>query len=157
MICVLSSLAPPFYALIIGIDEYPHRTNLRGAVADAEAMEAYLRNELNVPKDQIIHLHNSRATRHRIIKKWKSLYKDKRIHRGDPILIYFAGHGASANAPSHWTDMAGGRNAKIQLLVPYDYDGETVQPIADVTLGYLLDKLSKAKGNNIVSIIHRLV
>lgn len=148
-----SKYCPPLYVLIIGIDTYlrPSTPDLRGAVADADAIENYVLHQLNVPANQIITLRNGQATRKAIIEAWDSLRKDERIKKGDPILIYYAGHGARAPPPEEWKQQISGGETKIELLVPCDVDGETVHPVADRTIALLMDMLSNAKGDNIVS------
>ena len=141
--------------MVIGIDRYKSKDirPLRGAVADARAFAAYLENQLSVPQDHIIILENKSATRAAILEKFGSLANDPRIRPGDPIVIFYAGHGSEAAAPPGWE--AGGRNANIQVTMPYDVycqsRGKVVDPIPDRTLGALLAAISRNKGNNIVS------
>ncbi|KAI0032857.1 caspase domain-containing protein [Vararia minispora EC-137] len=147
------------HALIIGIDHFasPHIKDLHGAVHDADAIVAYIEQELRTPPAQIVNLRNEQATRKRIIRELCKLRSNHSIQRGDPILIYFAAHGTSSLAPSGWNAGTG----KIQLIVPYDChmpdpdaSGKTIAPIPDRTLGALLDKLAQAegKGDNITVI-----
>ena len=122
-------------------------------MADSRAVISYLEGQLHVPKDHITILENEAATRVAILEKLRHLANDPRIQHGDPIFIYYAGHGSEAVAPSGWE--AGGPNANIQLTLPYDvYCGsgdEVVAPIPDRTLGALLGAISQEKGDNIVS------
>ena len=123
-----------------------------GAVPDAEAMRDYLRKNLGVPGSQIRELHNSEATRDAIIDEIKAFSLNKEINEGDPILIFFAGHGGSADTPKGWEV---GSTGKIELLVSYDYsslldDGNPKHGIPDRTLGALLSQLAMEKGDNIV-------
>jgi hypothetical protein len=98
-------------------------------------------------------LENESATRAAILENLRSLANDPRIQRGDPIIIFYAGHGSEVAAPPGWE--AGGRNANIQVIMPYDVyfrsGGKVVDPIPDRTLGALLAAISQNKGNNIVS------
>lgn len=90
---------------------------------------------------------------------------------GDPILIYFAGHGTTADAPDDWTT----GSQLMSLIVPYDCDVKDlkhfqvndmrnrdakhpVYPIPDRTLGALLHILAEKRGDNIVdpSLLRRL-
>ena len=143
------------FALIIGIDRYESKDvkDLRGAVADARAFAAYLEDYLGVLQDDTTILENESATREAILGSLRSCANDPRIQHGDPIVVYFAGHGGEAAAPPGWE--AGDRNADIQLTMPYDVfcqsGGKCVDPIPDRTLGALLDAISENKGNNIVS------
>ena len=143
------------FALIIGINTYKSKDikPLRGAVADARAFAAYLGNQLSVPQDHIIILENESATRAAILENLLSLVNDPRIRPGDPIVIFYAGHGSEAAAPPGWE--AGGRKANIQVTMPYDVycqsGGRVVDPIPDRTLDALLAAISQKKGSNIVS------
>jgi hypothetical protein len=122
-------------------------------VADARAFEDYLQRRLQVPPDRITVLDNKLATRAAFISALRRLATDPRIQPGDPILIFYAGHGSQATAPKGWE--AGGPNANIQLILPYDVfcksGRKLVAPIPDRTLGALLDKIAQEKSDNIVS------
>ncbi|CCM00516.1 uncharacterized protein FIBRA_02550 [Fibroporia radiculosa] len=148
----LSRPDPHLFALIIGINDYkyPSTPNLLGAVPDADAVRDYLQEQLGVPSSQIINLRDSQATRAAILHEIHAFMNDDRIQKGDPILIYYAGHGASAHAPPNWE--AGGSH--IQLLVPHDQScidcsGHLVHGIPDRTLGALLTQIADKKGDNI--------
>ena len=117
--------------MIIGINEYKsHRINdLRGAVPDADAIADYLRTELHVPGDQIINLRNKAATRDAILRELRALRTCSSILPDDPILIFYAGHCTTADAPSGWKT----GSKRISLIVPHDCldhdvdrDGRTV-------------------------------
>ena len=122
-----------------------------GAVPDADAMQNYLQKHLGVPSSQIRNLRNSKATRAAIIDGIKAFSLIDEIEEGDPILIYFAGHGGSADTPKDWEV---GSTGKIELLVPYDHSslegGNPKHGIPDRTLSALLSQLAIEKGNNIV-------
>ncbi|KDN46595.1 hypothetical protein RSAG8_04248, partial [Rhizoctonia solani AG-8 WAC10335] len=92
------------HALIIGINDYPNLSNLKGAVADADEIANFLtsESELKVPPDQIINLRNESATRQNIIDSIKGLQNNPLINREDPILIYYAGHGGTRKATEMW-------------------------------------------------------
>jgi hypothetical protein len=150
----LHRLPPHLFALIIGINEYesPNIPNLVGAVPDADAMQYYLLEHLGVPSSQIWDLRNSEATRAAIIDGMEAFSLNDQIKEGDPILIYYAGHGGSANTPKGWEI---GSTGKIELLIPYDHsspldDGNPKHGIPDRTLGALLSQLADKKGDNIV-------
>jgi hypothetical protein len=125
---------------------------LYGAVADADSVQSYLEDSLNIPKSRIRNLRDSKATRAGIISELTALETNPSIKSGDPILIYFAGHGGEAIVPVSWG--AGGADSMIQTLVPQDYlckiNGEEVCGIPDRTINLLITRLSRAKGNNIV-------
>jgi hypothetical protein len=143
------SKPPSLFALVIGIDEYTTAPLLTGAVADANEVQRYLEHDLKVPSYQIRNLRNEEATRDAIIQAFRALQTRPGIKRGDPILIYYAGHGAEANAPPGWD--AGG--PKIQTILPQNYcteAGNEVYPIPDRTVGALLNSIAEEKGDNIV-------
>ncbi|KAF8961633.1 hypothetical protein BDZ97DRAFT_1828302 [Flammula alnicola] len=116
-------------------------------------MEEYLQSELDVPKSQITSLRNSQATRRMIIQEIQNFGQNPTIKFGDPILIYYAGHGGETSAPPGW-DCEG---SKTQMVIPYDceakVDGEIIHGIPDRTFGWLLKQLADKKGNNITVIL----
>ncbi|CAE6493584.1 unnamed protein product [Rhizoctonia solani] len=144
------------YALIIGINTYPNITPLRGAANDADEMFKFLTSDLGVPLDHIINLRNESASRANIIKSFRDLQNDPRIEKGDPILIYYAGHGGS-HQPSNRMKQAYG-SSKIQVIFPHDYKilppgaTEPINCIPDKTVSALLHDLSKEKGDNLTVI-----
>ena len=115
-------------------------------------MRDYLQKYLGVPSSQIRILLDSEAKRAVIIKEIKDLSLKDEIEKGDPILIYYAGHGGSAYPPKDW---GVGDAGKTELLIPYDYsssleDGDPKHGIPDRTMGFLLSRLAEKKGDNIV-------
>ncbi|SJL06455.1 uncharacterized protein ARMOST_09792 [Armillaria ostoyae] len=132
--------APPLPALVIGIDKYLSNgiRNLRGA-------------------DQIKNLRNKEATRVTVETEINNLGNNTAIKKGDPILIFFAGHGTETNAPSGWP--TGSANGKMQLLVPHDFilggsgDSEQGQGVLDVRLSHLLANMAAKKSDNITVIL----
>jgi Caspase domain len=145
-----SSHLSTIHALIIGINDYPEIDNLEGAVPDALALNKYLKEDLGVPASQIRLLLNADAARSSIIQEFNKLAADERINRGDPIVIFYAGHGGEVDAPKNWE--AG--DTKIQMLIPHDFrttvDGQIVHGIPDRTIGTLLSHVAEKRGNNIV-------
>jgi hypothetical protein len=107
-------------------------------------MPYYLQKHLGIPSSQISNLRDSEATRTAIINEIRAFSTNSYIKKGDPILIYHAGHGA-------------GSTGKIELLVPYDYSrleddrdsDHHKDGIPDRTLGTLLEHLARKKGGNI--------
>ncbi|KIM25370.1 hypothetical protein M408DRAFT_26358 [Serendipita vermifera MAFF 305830] len=142
------------FALLIGIDEYKHDAlnNLNASVADAKAVKAFLETSLGVPASQIQTLYNTEATRDAIIDNIRAFQKNPSIKNGDPILIFYSGHGGTGNAPIDWE--AGG--PEIQILLSHDTlcedKGREICGVPDRTMGALLDQLSNEKGNNITVI-----
>ena len=106
------------------------------------AVAKYLTTALKVPSNRITILLDQGASRNAIIGGFKSLEGNQEIQTGDPILIFYAGHGA---------EIVDGGGRTIQAIIPQDHDGITVHPIPDRTVGGLLAQIYKVKGDNIVS------
>ncbi|PBK59431.1 hypothetical protein ARMSODRAFT_899277 [Armillaria solidipes] len=148
---------PPLFALVIGIDKYfsDGIRDLSGAVADADAINTFLQEALGVPKGQIKDLRNEEATKLTIEAAIEDLGNNPAIKKDDPILIYYAGHGAEANAPAGWPST----NGKIQMLVPHDFipsgssNSKQGQGVLDVRLSHLLADLAAKKSDNITVIL----
>jgi hypothetical protein len=108
---------------------------------------------MGVPKDNITQLLDNEATRHNIITALGSLVKNDKIEKDNAIVIFFAGHGARCPAPVEWSPA----QSKVEILCPVDVgvaarQGKSlVTGIPDRTIAALLNKISVAKGNNIVS------
>jgi hypothetical protein len=118
-------------------------------VPDANEIVNWLVGDLNVPRNQVSLITNEAASRASIISALEAFRSDSRIHQGDPILIYYAGHGSSIPSPDDWE--CGGPGRKIQILVPQDYSPERgIHGIPDHVLGWLIHRIAQKKGNNIV-------
>lgn len=143
------------FALIIGIDIYEHSRmpNLSGAVADADSVFKFVNEKMSVSQERIQVIRNEAATRQSIIKNLSLLAEENiawDIRKGDPILIFYAGHGAEAKWPERSSE------GMIQMICPYDFNPQKnldpdMQGIPDLTLAALLNEVSKEKGDNIVS------
>jgi Caspase domain len=131
--------------------------NLRGATLDALAVQMYLEEQLGVPVSQIRLLRDKEATRSAIIQELNNFVTDQRIHHGDPILIFYAGHGGEITVPKGWE--AG--DAKIQMLIPHDFDtnvdGRVTHGIPDRTIGTLLSYVAEKRGDNIVCLSKHMI
>jgi hypothetical protein len=118
-------------------------------------VNTFLTTDLEVPSDHIINLRDSDASRERIVKAFEALRDDPRIESGDPILIYYAGHGGLRRAEEEWRLKYGLDD--VQVIFPFDYgvqapgSAKPVNCIPDKTIFGLLNKLAAAKGDNIVS------
>jgi hypothetical protein len=138
------------FALIIGINYYDNVRSLRGAAADALSVKGYLEDTLRVPSGQIHTLLNKEASRAAIINAFLSLRDDERIEEGDPIFIYYAGHGSEIASPE------GEVGNRLRVLVPQDYcerREKYVPAIPDRTIGALIAQIAAKKGDNIVRLI----
>ncbi|KAF9531488.1 caspase domain-containing protein [Crepidotus variabilis] len=162
-------MLPPILSLVIGINQYLHpeeHTTLRGAVADADAFETYLTNQLNVPPSNITSLRDARASRKAILRGFEGLRDNPKYKKGEcAIIIYYAGHGAQAPKPvgwENWSTVSG----MIEQICPSDMsvpsnivsaekdrNSHVVYGIPDRTISALLNSISEAKGNNITFIL----
>ena len=153
------------FALVIGIDRYKNVNgedlcNLNGAVADANAVYNFLRNDLGVPATNVRNLRDSEATRENIIEAIQSFVFNVNIEKNDPIFIYYAGHGATSKAKiSISNDSTPFRGQEFEVIVPSDINlasdyipnpRNRVTGIADYEIRRLLNEVAKKKGNNIV-------
>ena len=139
------------YALIIGVNKYGKHP-LSGAVADAKSVEKFLRSKLHVPASHITRRIDEEANYKGIMDAFLEFHRDERIQRGDPILIYFAGHGTTIKDPDN-------ADKTLQCIVPYDSD----RLITNHTLARLLSRIAEGdgggtagKGNNIVRCLDTL-
>ncbi|KAK0502201.1 hypothetical protein EDD18DRAFT_1426888 [Armillaria luteobubalina] len=149
---------PRLFALVIGINKYLSNEirDLSGAVADADDVGEFLQKTLGVPKDQIKNLRNEQATRVAIETEINNLGNNLEIGKDDAILIFYAGHGAEARAPSGWL---GNANGKLQMLLPYDFifsrssNSHEGQGVLDITLSRLLRNVAEKKSDNITVVL----
>jgi hypothetical protein len=81
------------WALVVGIGAYSHLGLLQGAVNDATAIAAILKDEFRFPQDHIFLLLEQNATRHAILSHLEFL--SQRVHPDDRMMFFFAGHGAT--------------------------------------------------------------
>lgn len=102
------------YALIIGVNNYPHSTtvsNLKGAVNDAELIYQTLL-DIGIPKDHLVKRINQQASKAEIKTQWGKLIA--RSKPKDTLIFSFAGHGtqekdingdeALIDAEDHWDE-----------------------------------------------------
>ena len=146
---------PRLFALVIGIGKYALKqfSDLPGAVPDANEVANWLVTDLQVPRNQVTLITDEAASRAGIISALKAVGSDDRIHQGDPIFMYYAGHGSSIPSPDDWE--CGGPDKKIQILVPQDYSPERrIHGIPDHVLGWLIHRIAEEKGKNIVGTLN---
>ena len=148
------------YALVIGINVYQLQSSewpaLKAAVADANAIQDFLVNQLKVSPDNIINLRDAEATKQGILNAFEQLEKKSAATVDPCIIIYYAGHGASSPRPQGWEDWATDREW-IEQLCPSDLgavvNGRVVEGIPDRVICGLLNSLAEKRGNNIVSFV----
>ncbi|KAF8596666.1 hypothetical protein BDV93DRAFT_454439 [Ceratobasidium sp. AG-I] len=157
------------HALIIGVSRYAHKmhSDIEGCVPDAIAMKRYLEQFLGVPEDNILCLLDEQATRRGIINAFFShLINNTNIQYLDPIVVYFAGHGARVSSPFEWHSSDG----LCGLILPHDASWSDIRQdvendippskrkyfvhgIHDRKLESLIHVLHGRVGDNIVSTI----
>ena len=89
---------------------------LRGPAIDINSVQQTLTAQWGFAPGDIIALRDSEATRERILAEITAL--EQRSAKGDTVLIYFSGHGTSANADENAFDLPYATGA----WVPYDLD-----------------------------------
>jgi hypothetical protein len=148
-------------ALVIGINKYKNTgkqlQDLNGCVADADDMYEYLIVTRRMSPESIIRLNNEDATRAKILDGIRAL-RDSSSPLGDPIIIFWAGHGSRGRVPPGWDTSS--PDGKIEMLIPYDFDlegkDEGTPGLLDYQFGRELAELAQEKGDNIVSGVHLL-
>jgi hypothetical protein len=86
-----------YYALIVGINQYPHWPQLRTAVSDAQGVDAVLRQRYGFETRLLL---DAQATRVNILNAFSD-YR-RRLRDNDNLLIYYAGHGARDGGKAYW-------------------------------------------------------
>ncbi|PBK90845.1 hypothetical protein ARMGADRAFT_882550, partial [Armillaria gallica] len=167
------------WAVLFGIDGYSTYP-LRGCVADALAVKEYLLEDLLVPKERIQSLlgpknhHNTSSTdvssipsRTNILSLLLSLITNPNIEHGDPIVIFFAGHGSryplsdrdDDNEIDFDEELEDGRSHEfVEAFCPIDRDtndsgGIPIPDISDRELNIILSQISRTKGHRITVIL----
>ncbi|KAK0451917.1 hypothetical protein EV421DRAFT_1683741, partial [Armillaria borealis] len=167
------------WAVLVGIDGYSTYP-LRGCVGDALAVKQYLEEDLLVPKERIQSLlgrktsHNTSFTdvssipsRANILSLLLSLITNPNIEHGDPIIIFFAGHGSryassdrdDDNVLDFDEELEDGHPHKfIEAFCPIDRDtidssGIPIPDISDRELNTILSQISRTKGHRITVIL----
>ncbi|CAA7263720.1 unnamed protein product [Cyclocybe aegerita] len=159
---------PPILALIIGINKYPYSDDwpdLSGAVGDANAFEAFLKEKLNVSPSNITNLRDEEASREGILDAFLALRDNAKYKKDEAaITIFYAGHGTEDDPPKEWGDWTTS-TGKIEMLCPSDLgaravtevDGKQVETVVDAipdrTISVLLNHISDSRGNNITLIM----
>ncbi|PBK88324.1 hypothetical protein ARMGADRAFT_899019, partial [Armillaria gallica] len=163
------------WAVLIGIDGYPTYP-LCGCVDDTLAMGDYLTKDLGVPRERIqcllaptshrnVYTNIGYPTRANILCLLHSLATNPAIRCGDPIIIYFAGHGTrylwteeDVNIESEEEHDAERLQESVEALCPmdrntFDVSGSLVTDITDRELNTILSQIYRTKGNRITFIL----
>jgi Caspase domain len=117
------------WAVVIGIGEYENKRipKLRFAVSDAEAMYRFLTTHGGYPRDNVLLLTDTSATKPTLINVKRALgdFLARQAGREDMVLIYFAGHGAPE------VDMGSAEaDGLSKYLVPRDADPDSLYTTA---------------------------
>lgn len=101
------------WALLIGIDRYPHVRPLAGCVNDVQVMRQALVESFGFPGDHIKLLTDEQATRDGILAAMEQLVAE--IGNDDLVVFHFSGHG------SQMTDLEGDEPDGLdETILPYD-------------------------------------
>ena len=100
---------------------------LKGPAVDIDSVQQTLTSQWGFAPADVLALRDQEATRERILAEISAL--EKRTVKGDTVLIYFSGHGTSANADDNSFDLPYATGA----WVPYDLDYSS-QPAANKSL-----------------------
>jgi hypothetical protein len=94
---------------------------LLGTAADIESVQKALSTRWGFAPEDVKSIRDAEATHARILAEIAAL--EQRSRTGDTVLIYFSGHGTSANADENSFDLPYATGA----WVPYDLDVSTVE------------------------------
>ena len=100
---------------------------LKGPAIDIDSVQQTLTGQWGFAAADVLALRDQEATRERILLEISAL--EKRTVKGDTVLIYFSGHGTSANADDNSFDLPYATGA----WVPYDLDYSSL-PAANKSL-----------------------
>jgi hypothetical protein len=118
-------------ALLVAVGQFSDpqmkTQQLLGPAADLESMQRALSGRWGFAPGDVRTLRDQEATRERILAEISAL--EERSAPGDTVLIYFSGHGTSANADGNAFDLPYATGA----WVPYDLDLTSI-PSANRTL-----------------------
>ncbi|MEL6256613.1 MAG: caspase family protein, partial [Bacteroidota bacterium] len=142
-------MARKLFALLVGIDDYPHASPLKGCVNDINNIEAYLKSREDFAA-AVTCLRNSEASKDNIVAG----IKDHLGQAGpeDISLFYFAGHGVEeATEIKAFRQASNTRN--LQTFLCYNSDPSRSKEkaytcLADKEIRYLLQDLNQ-KGSDI--------
>jgi hypothetical protein len=128
-------MSKQYYALLIGIDDYPPGLELKGCINDLEAMLAYLRDSLPADRLHPRVLRNEEATRANIVTAFAEFTAG--AQDGDVALVYFSGHGSRCPAPPEFA-AAESADGKLNTLVCWDSRRPGGRDLFDKEVSYLI-------------------
>jgi hypothetical protein len=104
------------WAVVVGINDYPHTHRLKWAVNDAKSFYRHLVDSIQVPPENVTLLLNRDATLTRLRSSLGTHLK-KKAGKEDMVIIYFAGHGATEKDV-----LSPDGDGLEKYLLPYDVD-----------------------------------
>jgi hypothetical protein len=133
LLCLMASggAAARNVALLVAVGSFQDpalkSSELRGPAIDIDSVQQTLTGQWGFAPGDVVALRDHEATHDRILAEISAL--EKRTSSGDTVLIYFSGHGTSANADDNSFDLPYATGA----WVPYDLDYSSL-PAAKRTL-----------------------
>jgi hypothetical protein len=126
-------------ALLVAVGRFsdPDVPQLYGTAADLDSMQKTLIEHWGFEPKDVLALRDKAATHDRILNEIAAL--EQRSAAGDTVLIYFSGHGTSANDQNNAYDLPYATGA----WVPYDFD--SASPLRTLIVGRrdLVPRLSR--------------
>ena len=119
------------WAVVIGVNSYPHVRQLKYAVNDAVAFSNHLVEYNQVPKENVVLLLDEEANLTRL-RSALGIHMKNKASKEDMVIIYFAGHGATERDS---TSPDG--DGLEKYLLPYDVDPKelyaTAMPMEEIS------------------------
>ena len=119
------------WAVVVGIDRYPHVRHLKYAVKDAQAVYHHLIGFNKIPAENVTLLLNEQASLKRLRSALGTHLKNN-AGRDDMVFIFFAGHGATEKDV-----MSPDGDGLEKYLLPFDADPKdlyaTAIPMGEVS------------------------
>jgi len=106
------------WAVVVGINDYPHARQLKWAVNDARAFYRHLVEVIRIPEENVTLLLNEDAGLSRL-RSTLGTHLKKMAGKEDMVIIYFAGHGATEKDV-----LSPDGDGLEKYLLPYDADPE---------------------------------
>ena len=104
------------WAVVVGINDYPHTRRLKWAVNDAKAFYRHLVDVIQIPPENVTLLLNKDASLSHLRSSLGTHLK-KMAGKEDMVIIYFAGHGATEKDV-----LSPDGDGLEKYLLPYDVD-----------------------------------
>jgi len=106
------------WAVVVGINDYPHARQLKWAVNDARAFYRHLVEVIQIPRENVTLLLNEDAGLSRL-RSALGTHLKRMAGKQDMVIIYFAGHGATEKDV-----LSPDGDGLEKYILPYDVDPE---------------------------------